>query len=251
MTFDYIASNPPFKLDFSDWRNDLDAKQNNSRFFAGIPKIPNKEKDIPKKVLKLKKIGLSIEWCEDLKSYKKLIPALNKYPNDLIVTADDDIYYPINWLKLLYESYQEQPDLIHCHRAHKIKFDDNQNIMLYNQWERITSNHDASFLVFPTTGGGVIFFPNALNNDVFKENIYLKLSPHADDIWFWAMALINGTRIKVIENNISKILLINGTQETGLWETINATGQNDIQFTNIFNHYGVLKGILFSESKLK
>lgn len=45
MTFDYIASNPPFKLDFSDFRNDLDTKQNNNRFFAGIPKIPNKDKD--------------------------------------------------------------------------------------------------------------------------------------------------------------------------------------------------------------
>ena len=45
MTFDYIVSNPPFKLDFSDWRNDLDTKQNHNRFFAGIPKIPNKDKD--------------------------------------------------------------------------------------------------------------------------------------------------------------------------------------------------------------
>jgi len=44
-TFDYIVSNPPFKLDFSDWRNDLDTKQNNERFFAGIPKIPAKDKD--------------------------------------------------------------------------------------------------------------------------------------------------------------------------------------------------------------
>ena len=45
MTFDYVVSNPPFKLDFSDWRDDLDAKQNNERFFAGIPNIPNKDKD--------------------------------------------------------------------------------------------------------------------------------------------------------------------------------------------------------------
>ena len=45
MTFDYIVSNPPFKLDFSDYRNDLDTKQNHSRFFAGIPNIPNKERD--------------------------------------------------------------------------------------------------------------------------------------------------------------------------------------------------------------
>lgn len=45
MTFDYIVSNPPFKLDFSDFRNDLETKQNRDRFFAGIPKIPNKDKD--------------------------------------------------------------------------------------------------------------------------------------------------------------------------------------------------------------
>ncbi len=43
MKFDYIVSNPPFKLDFSDFRNDLDTKANNERFFAGIPKVPNKK----------------------------------------------------------------------------------------------------------------------------------------------------------------------------------------------------------------
>ena len=45
MTFDFIVSNPPFKLDFSDFRADLDSKQNHARFFAGIPNIPNKDKD--------------------------------------------------------------------------------------------------------------------------------------------------------------------------------------------------------------
>ena len=42
--FDYIVSNPPFKLDFSDFRDDLDSKENNERFFAGIPKVPKKAK---------------------------------------------------------------------------------------------------------------------------------------------------------------------------------------------------------------
>jgi len=45
MTFDYIVSNPPFKLDFSDYVADLDTKQNHSRFFAGIPNVPNKDRD--------------------------------------------------------------------------------------------------------------------------------------------------------------------------------------------------------------
>ena len=40
--FDYIVSNPPFKLDFSDYRNELD---NSDRFFAGVPKIPAKKKE--------------------------------------------------------------------------------------------------------------------------------------------------------------------------------------------------------------
>ncbi len=43
--FDYIVSNPPFKMDFSDFRNVLDSKENKERFFAGIPKIKPKAKD--------------------------------------------------------------------------------------------------------------------------------------------------------------------------------------------------------------
>ena len=43
--FDYIVSNPPFKLDFSDYRDALDSKENKERFFAGIPTIPNKKKE--------------------------------------------------------------------------------------------------------------------------------------------------------------------------------------------------------------
>lgn len=43
--FDYIVSNPPFKMDFSDFRDDLDSKENHARFFAGIPKVPAKKKE--------------------------------------------------------------------------------------------------------------------------------------------------------------------------------------------------------------
>lgn len=56
--FDYIVSNPPFKLDFSEWRDTIDATRQtvqgdqieetlkfNSRFFAGVPNIPKKDKD--------------------------------------------------------------------------------------------------------------------------------------------------------------------------------------------------------------
>ena len=44
-TFDYVVANPPFKLDFSDFRDELDKKENSDRFFAGIPKVPPKKKE--------------------------------------------------------------------------------------------------------------------------------------------------------------------------------------------------------------
>ena len=43
--FDYIVSNPPFKMDFSDEHEALDAKEYKKRFFAGVPKVPAKAKD--------------------------------------------------------------------------------------------------------------------------------------------------------------------------------------------------------------
>ena len=43
--FDFIVSNPPFKLDFSDSRDSLDSKENHVRFFAGVPKVPKSKKD--------------------------------------------------------------------------------------------------------------------------------------------------------------------------------------------------------------
>lgn len=43
--FDYIVSNPPFKMDFSDFRDDLDTREHQERFFAGVPNVPKKAKD--------------------------------------------------------------------------------------------------------------------------------------------------------------------------------------------------------------
>ena len=43
--FDFVVSNPPFKLDFSDYQNQLKTADPYKRFFAGVPNIPNKMKE--------------------------------------------------------------------------------------------------------------------------------------------------------------------------------------------------------------
>ena len=86
-------------------------------------------------MLKLKKNGLTIKWCKNIKSYKKLIPALQEYSNDIIITADDDIYYPENWLKILYETHKQHPENIIAHRSKKITLNDKKEISSYNNWQ--------------------------------------------------------------------------------------------------------------------
>ena len=159
--------------------------------------FPNGEDDIPQKVLKLKDNGLTIDWCHDIKSYKKLIPALQEYPDDMIVTADDDIFYSEDWLETLYTQYDGSKDIF-CHRVHKVGMEGDR-IIPYKEWKRDINDTEDSLLNFPTSGGGVLFPPRSLYKDVTKEEVFLSLSPNADDIWLWAMALLAGRKIKIIK----------------------------------------------------
>ena len=58
--------------------------------------------NIPDKLKSLLQYGVDIEFCKDVKSYTKLIPCLKKYPNDILITVDDDIIYPSNLIETLY-----------------------------------------------------------------------------------------------------------------------------------------------------
>lgn len=56
--------------------------------------FPNYEKDLPNELTNLIQYGLKICWCSDYRSFKKLVPSLQEHPDAIIVTADDDVYYP-------------------------------------------------------------------------------------------------------------------------------------------------------------
>ncbi len=219
--------------------------------YLACNQFPNKEANLPKKLLKFKENGLTIKWCEDLKSYKKLIPALVEFPNDIIVTADDDIYYPNDWLSKLYASYLKNPEYIHAHRVHKITFN-NKEIQPYDNWQMCINDNSANYINFPTTGGGVLYPPQSLHSDVLNKELFLKLAPNADDIWFNSMAILNNTKIKVINNPYNNIKYVNPEREFGIYNettllsTGNKDGGNNIQLNNILNHYPTIKEQILS-----
>ncbi len=208
--------------------------------------FPNREADLPPKLLRLKENGLTIKWCKNLKSYKKLIPALREYPEDIIVTADDDVYYPKDWLYKLYESYLENPECIHCHRAHKITFE-NDEIKPYKHWNMCIDDNSTGFINFFTGAGGILYPPKLLHGNVLDEELFLKLAPNADDIWFYSMAVLNNAKIKIVNKPYNNIRLVNPMRDIGAYEETtlclegNSDGGNDIQLNNVFEHYPEIK----------
>lgn len=48
---------------------------------------------LPLSLNRLVERGLTVNYYEDIKQYKKLIPSLKSYPNDIIITIDDDMLY--------------------------------------------------------------------------------------------------------------------------------------------------------------
>lgn len=216
--------------------------------WLGTEQFPDGEKDIPQKVLKLKENGLVIEWHKNLRSYTKLVPSLKKYPNNIIVTADDDIYYEKDWLEKLLKSHKENKNCIICHRAHRVKFD-REKLAPYKKWPKKIKGGKASYLNFLTGVGGVLYPQNSLHKDVLKEELFTELAPKADDVWFWAMAVLNKTKILVVKDWIRELTYVNPERERGLTNEItlfsfNKKGGNDLQIEKVLNHYPQIIDIL-------
>lgn len=196
--------------------------------------FPQKEDELPRELLELKKFGLTIEWCEDLHSFKKLIPALTSYPNDIIITFDDDIYYPENVIELLYISYLENPNCIHANRGRRIELKNNKIIAKSAAEVYWTKYKDCTYKNTITGCGGVLYPPNSLDERVLNKEVFQSILKTQDDAWFWAMAVLKGTKIKRVANFDIQLPTVENTQQFGL-SKINAKNNKGISSLDGFN----------------
>jgi len=198
------------------------------------------EENIPKPLLQLRKRGLEIHFCRDIGPFSKTINTLTKYPNYVMVVADDDIYYPKNWLLELYTAYEVEPQYVHCHQARWIKKNEVGQIMPYNNWKEVYDFYQGpSFNLFPITKGGCLYPPNILSNEVFKEDVFLKLCPIQDDVWLSAISILNRIKSKKVRPFPIGFIPIRGSQRASLMSENIHKNKNDSQVKAVFDKYNL------------
>lgn len=200
---------------------------------------------LPQAIKLLTERGLEIKYCKDLRSYKKLIPSLYTFPNDAIITIDDDLIYEFDVLEHLILNYINDQSYIYCCRQHKMLLDKNRKLFPYLKWELESSNTEPDIMNFPTGGAGTLYPPQSLDEEVFNEDIFLNICKFADDVWFKAMAMKKGTLSKKVYTHNSRgadYIEIENVQDIAL-KNINIQGEvlNDKQIHDVFTKYNLYK----------
>lgn len=187
--------------------------------------------ELPASVLGLRKYGLEIRTCDDLRSYKKIVPLLASGFTGHIVTADDDVYYPVDWLKELVNEAKVQggKNTVFFHRGHKISLDDRKRPKPYKLWTPVLTPGVASNMYFPTGVGGVLYPPDVFDPRVVDAALFQECCPDTDDIWLFLMARLRGAKWQKVGHRFHFRSWL-GTQEFGLRVENVENNRNDTQF---------------------
>lgn len=189
------------------------------------------------------KRGLEVYFYKDIKSYKKLIPSLKRFPDAVIITIDDDLLYPFDTVENLVRAYQSNPSFIYCSRYHGMTFDSNGILLPYMNWRWNFQGSSPSHLNFATTGAGTLFPPHCFKPELFDEDLFMSICPTADDVWINAMAIYSGVKRKKVFTHDEKrdnYYENNLIQSDALSTSINIPGGNDRQIKAVFDKFEIV-----------
>ena len=205
----------------------------------------NKE-NIPTKLKSLLPYGIEIHFCEDIRSYKKLIPTLHLCPDDIIITVDDDTMYNKVFVEELIKWHRDYPKCIVSSIGY-VPVVDGRIIQPYRQWTEI-KKYRKGLSVFGVGVNGILYPPHSLHVDVLDIKRAMELAPIADDIWFWIQSVRKGTHHLNIEINYKNHSFDSLYQYfhrgTALTHTNNLECANDKQLDALLNYYGIKEQII-------
>ncbi len=184
---------------------------------------------LPPGLRRLQRRGLEILPTANYGPHKKYYSyvEVEKVFDAPLVTADDDIVYPINWLQSLLRSYHDYPTTISCFRAHRLTIAEGQ-IAPYRSWIPCHSSIP-SFLTFSTGASGALYPPSFLRVLKTLGSEFMQCAPKADDVWLHGMAVKHGVRTRQISEKPVEFPVIPGSQQFALSRENVTLDGNDAQ----------------------
>ncbi len=174
----------------------LNQKLKPDKVIFWIDKDYENKLNLPYDITQFVKNGLEIKFVKDINSHTKYYYALREFPNSVIVTATEGVYYDPNWLNEFYLSYITHPNDIHVAQTFEVvKCHD--SLSLQNIHENV---NEAKFSNFIINKHGALYPPKCFSAEVFRKDIFLKNTLVSDEAWLWVMALLSNRKIRVVKN---------------------------------------------------
>ncbi len=207
--------------------------------YLASPQFPANE--IPAEIEALKENPIfEVRWCErDIRSYKKLLPALHDFPDDIIITIDDDLWFKKRLVEMLLKRHKKYPNAIVGHRVRRIVFDREGNVATYLKWKRYKPKRYLIRTLKPlyrnlTTGGaGTLYPPRCLDPKMLDPDLFMAMAPTTDDIWFWAAGVSAGTKTTLVPFGYWRLCKLDKPDEIAL-STTNLLSGVDVNL-NVMN----------------
>ncbi len=195
---------------------------------------------VPQTVRALEQFGLEVRSCDDMRSFMKLVPTIDAFPDAFIATADDDIHYPREWLAALIDGACQVDPAIVSHRAHRPLRKACGARAPYRQWRFDVQDAGARATcsdIMPTGVGGVLYPPGSLHPMVTDRSAFERLCPHGDDLWFYWCARMAGTRFRKVGGRL-RLIDWPTSQTSSLWAA-NKRGRNDDMIQALEAEFGI------------
>ena len=194
---------------------------------------------IPKALSSLENEVFEIRYNELNCSHRKLVSSLEIFPEDCIVTCDDDSMYDNAWLENLYASHVLHPLDVIGGKCRRISYSECGELMPYKKWHYTYDRGGSEPCLMAVGFGGTLYPPHCMMKDVTDPKLFLELAPRADDLWFKAMALLNGVNVRTSLVPSKDPVEINRSQKNALRRLNIREDGNHRQWTDICNHYKI------------
>ncbi|MEL6972183.1 MAG: hypothetical protein AAFZ63_27845 [Bacteroidota bacterium] len=194
---------------------------------------------IPETLQMQQKRGLTIEFCDDIKSHKKYYYTMLRHPNACVIAVDDDLYYNSTTMENVIGLHKKHPECIAANRAHEVLFDADGTMRPYTKWKHNSVAKDPSFLLFHTSGHGTLFPPGALIDVAFDKELIKSLSFRSDDVWLKAMTVLSGRKIVTNGTYNKDYCTVGSTQKESLVSSNTKKGAKDKILRKVFKHFDI------------